>query len=141
MIVSLIPLGAKMQDSNQLKINGYSFEELLSLPPQIEEILYEKELTTDIPQYHVVLFDDNEHTYDYVIEMLMILFGHSSSMAFQMACEVDILGRVIVFTSNREHAEHKRNQIINYGADWRLDHSSSSMRATILPAKIDSETQ
>lgn len=122
------------------KMNYFS-EEKIKLPPKIKEILAEKESQTDIPQYNVLLFDDNEHTYDYVIEMLMEIFGHSSSMAFQMACEVDILGRVVVFTSNKEHAEHKRNQITNYGPDWRLDHSKGSMKAAIIAAIQGTDTQ
>lgn len=130
-----------MQGSNQAKIINYSHkDDKSSLPPQIEKILNEKEVTSEIPQYHVILFDDNQHTYDYVIEMLMNLFGHSSSLAFQMACEVDVLGRVIVLTTNHEHAEHKKNQIINYGADWRLDHSTGSMRATIIQATQNTDT-
>jgi len=116
-------------------------DENIPLPPKVKEILEEKEVQTDIPRFHVVLFDDADHTYDYVIEMLMDLFGYGNSVAFQMACEVDILGKVIVHTSNREHAEYKRDQIINYGPDWRLDHSKSSMRATIIPAKPDTTTQ
>jgi hypothetical protein len=44
-----------------------------------------------IPRYHVVLMDDDDHTYDYVIEMLMKLFGHSRERAFLMACEVTAL--------------------------------------------------
>jgi ATP-dependent Clp protease adaptor protein ClpS len=116
-------------------------EDISTLPPQISEILYEKELQTDIPKYHVVLFDDSDHTYDYVIEMLMAIFGHNSSTAFQMACEVDVLGRVVVYTSNKEHAEMKRDQIINYGADWRLDHSVHSMRASIEQVNQDIDLQ
>jgi ATP-dependent Clp protease adaptor protein ClpS len=116
-------------------------EDKIKLSPKIQEILTEKEISTEIPQYHVMLFDDNEHTYDYVIEMLVNIFGHNSSTAFQMACEVDILGRVVVFTTNKEHAEHKRNQILNYGPDWRLDHSKGSMKAAIIPARQDTATQ
>ena len=94
-----------------------------------------------IPRYHVILFDDNDHSYDYVIEMLMNIFGHNNSTAFQMACEVDVLGRVVVYTSNKEHAEYKRDQIINYGPDWRLDNSKSSMRAAIEPVNTDIDLQ
>lgn len=116
-------------------------EEQSPLPPQILEILEEKEVQTEIPKFHVILFDDSTHTYDYVIEMLMEIFGYNSSTAFQMACEVDILGRVVVYTSNKEHAEYKRDQITNYGPDWRLDNSNSSMKAIIEPANSDTETQ
>jgi ATP-dependent Clp protease adaptor protein ClpS len=116
-------------------------KEVTTLPPKIKEILFEKEEQVEIPRYHVILFDDSDHTYDYVIDMLMSIFGHNNSTAFQMACEVDVLGRVVVYTSNKEHAEHKRDQIINYGSDWRLDHSKHSMRAIIELANHDTDLQ
>ena len=34
-----------------------------------------EEYASDYP-WHVVLLDDNQHTYDYVIEMLMAIFGY-----------------------------------------------------------------
>ncbi len=130
-----------------LSAQGYNpnkipdMEETIMLPPKIKEILFEKEVQVEIPKYHVVLFDDSDHTYDYVIEMLMSVFGHNNSTAFQMACEVDVLGRVVVYTSNKEHAEYKRDQITNYGPDWRLDQSKHSMRATIELANQDTDLQ
>jgi len=87
-----------------------------------------------IPQYHVILLDDNDHTYDYVIEMLMQLFGHSAQVAFEMACEVDASGRVIVDTTTKERAELKQDQIHAYGPDWRIPHCTGSMFAVIEPA-------
>jgi len=86
------------------------------------------------PPYHVILLDDNDHTYDYVIEMLQKLFGHSKERAFQMAKEVDTTGRVIVDTTTLERAELKRDQIHAYGPDWRLERSKGSMSAKIEPA-------
>jgi ATP-dependent Clp protease adaptor protein ClpS len=83
------------------------------------------------PQYNVVLLDDNDHTYDYVIEMLMKIFGHGRSRAFEMACTVDLMGRVVVFTSTKKAAEEKQNQILSYGSDWRLSRSNGSMKAII----------
>jgi len=87
------------------------------------------------PLWHVVLLDDDDHTYDYVIEMLMELFHHSAETAYRMACEVDRTGRVIVDTTVRERAELKRDQIHAYGADWRLERSRGSMTAIIEPAE------
>ena len=93
-----------------------------------------RELTQLIPRYHVVLLDDQEHTYEYVIEMLMRLFRHPAEAAFRMAWEVDHQGRSIVSTANKEQAEHRRGQIQSYGPDWRLPHSKGSMSALIEPA-------
>jgi ATP-dependent Clp protease adaptor protein ClpS len=86
------------------------------------------------PLYHVVLLDDNEHTYDYVIEMLERLFLFSEAEAFQHAQEVDSTGRTIVITCELPQAEFARDQIHAYGADWRMPNSKGSMTAVIEPA-------
>ena len=87
------------------------------------------------PPYHVVLLNDDDHTYEYVIEMLKGLFGYPVEKGFQMAKEVDTSGRVIVTTTTKEHAELKRDQIHAYGADPRLPRCKGSMSAVIEPAE------
>ncbi len=87
-----------------------------------------------VPQYHVILIDDDYHSYDYVIEMLMTLFRHSQATAFEMACEVDSRGKVIVDTTSQERAELKCDQIHAFGADWRIPNCTGSMSAIIEPA-------
>jgi ATP-dependent Clp protease adaptor protein ClpS len=87
------------------------------------------------PPYHVILLNDDDHTYQYVIEMLMALFGHPPEKGYQMAREVDEHGRVIVLTTTREHAELKQEQIHAYGPDPYLGRpSAGSMTAVIEPA-------
>ena len=101
-------------------------------PQEVEERQVDSaELTRLMPRYHVVLLDDVEHTYEYVVEMLMALFRHARERAWNMAREVDQRGRSKVFTTNREQAEHKRSQIHSYGADWRLAQSKGSMAAVV----------
>lgn len=87
------------------------------------------------PPYHVILLDDDDHSYEYVIEMLGDLFGHSAEQAFLMAREVDTSGRVIVCTTSLERAELKRDQIHACGADWRIARCKGSMSAYIEPAE------
>lgn len=84
--------------------------------------------------FHVVLLDDDEHTYDYVIEMLQKLFFLPLQLAFQHAVEVDTTGRTIVITCERLQAEFARDQIQGYGADPRMPKSKGSMSAIIVPA-------
>ncbi len=102
--------------------------------PEVQEIVQEEVLTVHVPRYHVVLLDDDAHTYDYVIEMLGDVFGHSIDRAYQMACEVDAKGRVIVDTTHKDRAELKRDQIHGYGADWRMPNSKGGMSAVVEPA-------
>jgi ATP-dependent Clp protease adaptor protein ClpS len=87
-----------------------------------------------LPPFNVVLLDDDVHTYAYVIEMLGVVFSHGLEKAYQMAKEVDKTGRVIVLTTHKELAELKRDQILAYGADPRMEESNSSMRAIVEPA-------
>ena len=86
------------------------------------------------PPYHVILFDDDDHTYEYVIGMLRKLFGHAEERAFQLASEFDNRGRVILDTTSLERAELKRDQISAFGRDWRLPRCAGSMSAVIEPA-------
>ncbi len=83
--------------------------------------------------FHVVLLDDDEHTYEYVIEMLQKLFALPTQMAFQHAVEVDTTGRTIVITCERPQAEFARDQIQGYGADPRMPNSKGSMSAVLMP--------
>ena len=62
----------------------------------------QEELT---PLFNVVLLNDDDHTYDYVVEMLATIFCVSSEAAFQHAVEVDTTGRTIVMTCEKEQAE------------------------------------
>lgn len=102
--------------------------------PDVQEQVLAEVVTLLVPQYHVVLLDDDAHTYDYVIEMLMDIFGHSAETAYKMACEVDAAGRVIVDTTHKDRAELKRDQIHSYGADWRMSNSQGAMSAIVEPA-------
>lgn len=102
-------------------------------PPRIAPV-QPRQLPEQEPPYHVILFDDDDHTYEYVIEMLHAIFGHPEEKAFQMAREVDENGRVICATVHKELAELRLEQIQGYGPDPRLPKCKGSMSATIEPA-------
>ncbi len=87
------------------------------------------------PPYHVVLLNDDDHSYQYVIHMLQTLFGHPPEMGFKMAKEVDTTGRVIVDTTTKERAELKQEQIHAFGPDPLIARCQGSMSATIEPAE------
>lgn len=86
------------------------------------------------PRYNVILWDDNDHTYAYVIEMLMNLFRYPAEKGYELAKEVDAQGRAIVLTTTMEHAELKRDQIHAFGKDDAIRNCKGSMYSTIEPA-------
>jgi len=85
------------------------------------------------PAYQVLLLDDNDHTYAYVIQMLGRLFGLPEEKSHRLAHDVDRTGRTVVLTTTREHAELKRDQIHAFGRDWCLENSAGSMSCRITP--------
>ena len=87
------------------------------------------------PLYHVVLLDDDEHTYDYVVEMLVQLFALDAAEAWNRAVEVDTTGRTVVITCDLDAAEFGRDQIHAFGADWRMPNCKGSMSAIVEPCR------
>lgn len=85
------------------------------------------------PRYNVILWDDSDHTHQYVIGMVQQLFGHPVETGFQIAEEVHTRGRAIVLTTTMEHAELKRDQIHAFGKDPHNPECQGSMSASIEP--------
>jgi ATP-dependent Clp protease adaptor protein ClpS len=83
------------------------------------------------PRYNVILWDDNDHSYEYVIIMMRQVFGYPYAKGMQIAKMVDSLGRCICLTTTREHAELKRDQIHAFGRDLLIERCKGSMSATI----------
>ena len=90
--------------------------------------------TRGLPPYNVVLLNDDDHSYDYVVLMLNTVFGHPPEKGFKMALEVDKTGRVVVATENLEVAELKRDQIHAFGPDPLIPRCKGSMSAVVEPA-------
>jgi ATP-dependent Clp protease adaptor protein ClpS len=86
------------------------------------------------PMYHVIILNDDEHTFDYVIEMLQAIFKMAYPTALGHTVEADSTGSSIVLTTNLQEAEQKRDQIHAYGPDWRMPNSRGSVAALVEPA-------
>ena len=105
------------------------------MPVTTPDISTEKR-TEDVltPLYHLVLLDDDEHSYEYVVDMLQKLFCLSHDQAFRHAVEVDQMGRTIVLTAELPLATYGRDQIHGFGADFRIPKCKGSMSAVVEPA-------
>lgn len=85
------------------------------------------------PRYHVILWDDQHHTFHYVIHMCQVLFGHTLEKGLSIAKQVHIEGRAILLTTTKEHAELKQEQVHAFGRDPMASKCEGSMWATIEP--------
>jgi len=70
-----------------------------------------------LPPYAVVVLNDDEHTFAYVIDTFMKVFGYDQTKSFQLAEEIHRQGRGIVWSGPKEVAELKRDQIRSAGPD------------------------
>jgi ATP-dependent Clp protease adaptor protein ClpS len=84
--------------------------------------------------YHVIILNDEEHTFEYVVEMLQAIFAFPYATALAHTVEADRTGSSIVWTCGLEEAEQKRDQVHAYGPDWRMPNSRGSVAALVEPA-------
>ncbi len=89
------------------------------------------------PPYHVIILNDEEHTFDYVIELLTKIFSHPLQMAETLTSRIHHNGRAIVLTTHRELAELKCDQVLSYGPDPRMSISKGPLGCYIEPAPAD----
>jgi len=87
--------------------------------------------------WNVVLIDDDDHTYQYVIRLAQTLFSRSFEQAYEVARTVDTRGRAVLCTVHKELAELKRDQVHAFGPDRLLERSAGAMSAVLEPARKD----
>lgn len=85
------------------------------------------------PLYHLILLDDDDHTYEYVILMLGQVFSYSREKAFAIACVVDSQGCATVMTGSKDEMTLKQEAIHAFGADPMLTRCKGSMSAVVEP--------
>ena len=85
--------------------------------------------------YHDIILNDDEHSFEYVIEMLQSVFGFSYATASARTVEADTTGSSLVLTAGQSEAEKKRDLVHAYGPDWRMPNSRGPVTALVEPAE------
>jgi len=70
------------------------------------------------PPFAVVVFNDNEHSFEYVVETFTKVFGYAKEKSYTLALQIHTEGRGIVWSGAREVAELKRDQLRSSGPDF-----------------------
>lgn len=70
------------------------------------------------PPYAVIVANDEDHTFEYVIEMLQRVCGHNIEDALKHTVNIHNAGEDTVWTGMLEVAELKRDQIRGFGPDF-----------------------
>ena len=75
--------------------------------PKVEESTQ----TRRIPPYHVILHNDDHHSFEFVVDVLQKALGFNDQRAFLLTHTAHTEGRAVVWTGPKEVAELKVEQI------------------------------
>lgn len=98
-------------DPNQ---NAAAVEEVAA-PPREQDA---KKKPKKLPPYGVFVLNDDFHTFEYVLETFMKVFGYSPEKAFGLVHHIHKQGCGLVWSGAKEVAELKRDQILGAGPDF-----------------------
>jgi ATP-dependent Clp protease adaptor protein ClpS len=70
-----------------------------------------------LPPYHVILENDEHHSFEFVVMVLCKALGYSVERSYQYTLEAHNSGRAAVWTGSKEVAELKRDQILTFHED------------------------
>jgi ATP-dependent Clp protease adaptor protein ClpS len=98
-------------------------------PQEAEEVE-----TRQLPPYHVILENDDHHSFEFVVEVLRKALGYTEEQAFVLTHEAHTKGRAIVWTGGLEVAELKAEQIQSFHEIGAKGQKFGPLGVTIEPA-------
>ena len=99
-----------------------------------------KERKKRLPRFRIILWNDDDHSFQYVVNMMHRVFGYDKARGMIIACGVHTCGKTQVAILPLELAELKREQIRNFGPDPLIPGSVSSMYATLEEVEENGES-
>lgn len=67
--------------------------------------------TRRIPPYHVILENDEHHSFEFVVNVLYKALGYAAQRCMELTLQAHNQGRAVVWTGPKEVAELKADQI------------------------------
>ncbi len=74
-----------------------------------------------LPPYAVIVLNDEEHSFRYVIDTFSKVFGYPREKSYSLALHIHTHGQGIVWSGSKEVAELKRDQIRAVGPDFHAE--------------------
>jgi ATP-dependent Clp protease adaptor protein ClpS len=87
------------------------------------------------PRFHLILMNDNMHSYEYVIDLLRQEFGLPFGKALALTRAIDANGRGVVFTGTRAEVDLKLERVLAAGPAPALPTSTGPLRVLVEDAE------
>ncbi len=126
-----------MSDADDIETESAGTETVVTTQTEPRGKTATESQTKQLPPFNVIILNDEEHTVDYVVELLTKLFAHPLKAAVELTWRIHNTGRAVVYTTHKEKAELKRDQVLSYGPDPRLGASQGPLGCYIEPAPAD----
>jgi ATP-dependent Clp protease adaptor protein ClpS len=101
------------------------------LEPKVDEKI------KTMPMWHVLILNDEEHSYPFVVHLLMEIFKHEQERAIQLTIKIDKEGQAIVATTTKEIAELRQEQVKAKGRDPLMGERSTGPLACVIEPASD----
>jgi ATP-dependent Clp protease adaptor protein ClpS len=106
-----------------------------SLPePIVTTKTREKAKTRRLPPYHVILANDDHHSFEFVVEVLQKALHYDTQKAVLLTTEAHHQGRAVVWTGSKEVAELKMEQMLSFHETRAGGDKLGPLGVTIEPA-------
>ena len=81
--------------------------------PDLDVLVKTKETTRTkrVPPYHVILENDDDHSFEFVVKTLCQALGYTMERSYQLTLQAHRSGKSAVWTGSKEVAELKAEQI------------------------------
>jgi ATP-dependent Clp protease adaptor protein ClpS len=90
--------------------------------------------TRRVPPYHVILENDDHHSFEFVVDVLRKALGFNEQRAFLVTNEAHTKGRAVAWTGSKEVAELKVEQIRTFHEIHADGRKLGPLGVTIEPA-------
>jgi ATP-dependent Clp protease adaptor protein ClpS len=74
----------------------------------------QKSKANQLPPYHVIILNDEDHSFEFVVHVLCEVFKVTIQQSFQLTLEAHEKGRAVVWTGPKEVAELKAEQVATF---------------------------
>lgn len=83
---------------------------------ELEEVLVEDELEADSGHpAHLIVYNDDHNTFDWVIQCFVEVLNHSSEQAEQLSLMIHFKGKATVKTATKRELRPKKDALVERG--------------------------
>jgi len=103
--------------------------------PELEEEIEDEATKPSVQPVHViVVYNDDDHTFEYVIDLFTKVFRYPLEKCTRLAVNIHNQGREIVWSGMKEHGELKIEQLRSGGPDfWAAKRVEYPILCRLLP--------